>query len=261
MGFLAIDIGFSLYNPNRLNPVLPFSTLKIIGGNTQVQTKYSLTWEKAVDGMVLEPGSRVKTDSGSYASLSFSQGTTTKLEPGTDVIVAKLEINPDNELNAVTLKQQSGKTWNQVTRLADDSYHFQIQTPSADVKVRGTLFATEVDEMGKTTVQTTEGSVNVSAQGKEVQVPAGQQIIVTPGAAPSAPSPIPPARNEAAATSKATPKETALPTSKVNDQEKTSGQPESWFHLGDNDIDNQWVVISGIVVLLAGLLVLAWKKI
>jgi len=90
MGFLAVDIGFSLYNPNRLNPVLPFSTLKIIGGNTQVQTKYSLTWEKAVDGMVLEPGSRVKTDSDSYASISFSQWTATKLDPGTDVIVAML---------------------------------------------------------------------------------------------------------------------------------------------------------------------------
>jgi len=389
MGFLAIDIGFSLYNPNRLNPVLPFSTLKIIGGDTKVQTKYSLTWEKAVDGMVLEPGSRVKTASGSYASISFSQGTTTKLEPGTDIIVAKLEINPDNELNAITLKQQSGKTWNQVTRLADDSYHFQIQTPSADVKVRGTLFATEVDETGKTTVQTTEGSVKVSAQGKEVQVPAGQQTTVAPDAAPAAPAPLPPARNEivltisqpafglivdpsgssigylpdgttvnqiaasqlsppeaasqtvrirepyngdytlilrgvadssttlsveafaegkstlyysqscnvttentfilklhldvlngllgkandakftppesqtvpAATTSKATPKDTTPTTSKVNNQEKTSGQPESWFHLGDNDIDNQWVVISGIVVLLAGLLVLAWKKI
>jgi hypothetical protein len=64
------------------------------------------------------------------------------------------------------------------------------------VKVRGTLFATEVDEAGKTTVQTTEGSVNVSAQGKEVQVPAGKQTTVAPGAAPSSPAPIPPARNE-----------------------------------------------------------------
>ena len=194
--FLAVDIGFSLYNPDRLNSTLPFSTLNIIGGKIQVQTKDSLAWEKAEDGITLEPGSRVRTAPDSYASISFAQGTTTKLEPGTDLIVAKLENNQDKQLDTIVLKQQSGKTWNQVAKRGDDSYDFQIQTSSADVRVHGTLFATEVDESGKTIVQTTEGAVNVSAQGKEVQVPAGKQTLVEPGAAPSLPAPTPPARNE-----------------------------------------------------------------
>jgi uncharacterized protein (DUF736 family) len=194
--FLATDIGFSLYNPDRLSSLLPFSTLSIIGGKIQVQTKDSLAWEKAEDGMMLEPGSRVRTAPDSYASISFAQGATTKLEPGTDLIIAKLENNQDKKPDTVVLQQQSGRTWNQVAKIADDNYHFQIQTPSADVKVRGTLFATEVDESGKTIVQTTEGAVNVSAQGQEVQVPAGQQTMVKPGAAPSLPAPMPPARNE-----------------------------------------------------------------
>ena len=194
--FLAVDIGFSLYSPDRLNSILPFSTLNIIGGNIQVQTKDSLAWEKAKDGLILEPGSRVRTAPGSYASISFAQGTTSKLEPGTDLIVDKLESDKDNQLDTVVLKQQSGKTWNQVAKRADDSSYFQIQTSSADVRVHGTLFATEVDESGKTIVQTTEGSVSVSAQGREVPVPAGQQTTVEPGAAPSVPAPVPPARNE-----------------------------------------------------------------
>ena len=194
--FLAVDIGFSLYSPNRLNSILPFSTLNIIGGNIQVQTKDSLAWEKAKDGIMLEPGSRVRTAPDSYASISFAQGTTSKLEPGTDLIVDKLESDKDKQLDTVVLKQQSGKTWNQVAKRADGSSYFQIQTSSADIKVHGTLFATEVDESGKTIVQTTEGRVSVNAQGQEVQVPAGQQTVVKPGAAPSVPAPIPPARNE-----------------------------------------------------------------
>jgi hypothetical protein len=194
--FLAVDIGFSLYNPDRLNYTLPFSTLKIIGGKTQVQTKDSLAWEKAEDGIILEPGSRVRTAPDSYASISFAQGTTTKLEPGTDLIIAKLESNQDKQLDTIVLKQQSGKTWNQVAKRDNDNYYFQLQTSSADVKVHGTLFATEVDESGKTIVQTTEGAVSVSAQGQEVQVPAGKQTMVEPGAAPSLPAPMPPARNE-----------------------------------------------------------------
>jgi hypothetical protein len=194
--FLAVDIGFSLYSPNRLNSISPFSTLNIIGGNIQVQTKDSLAWKKAEDGMTLETGSRVRTAPDSFASISFAHGTTTKLEPGTDLIVDKLESDKDKQLDTVVLKQQSGKTWNQVAKRADDSSYFQIQTSSADVRVHGTLFATEVDKSGKTIVQTTEGRVSVNAQGQEVQVPAGQQTMVKPGAAPSVPAPIPPARNE-----------------------------------------------------------------
>jgi len=196
VGFLAIDIGFSLYNPGRLNAVLPFSVMKIIGGDIQVQDRDALAWETAADGVELEPGSRVRTDDNGYVSLSFFQGTTATLAPGTDVIISNLENDQENRLNGVTLRQKSGKTWNQVARLFDDSYHFLIETPSADINVRGTLFAAEVDEEGKTTVQTAEGSVSVSAQGKEVQVTAGQQTTVMPGCAPSEPEPIPPAGSE-----------------------------------------------------------------
>jgi hypothetical protein len=194
--FLAADVGFTLYNPNRLTSTLPFCTLHIISGDVQVQTKDALTWGKAEDGMMLEPGSRVRTPADSNASLVFSQGTTTKLEADTDLIVAKLEGNQDNQPDTVVLKQRTGKLWNQVAKSPDNDSHFQIQTPSADVKVYGTLFLTEVDKSGETLIKTTEGNVSVSAQGQEVQVPAGQQTRVETGAAPSAPAPIPPARNE-----------------------------------------------------------------
>jgi len=196
VAFLATDIGYSLYNPDRLNFTMPFSILKIIGGDIQVQTKNSLAWEKAKDGMLLEPGSRVRTNPDSCAAINFAEGTTTKLEPGTDVIITRLENNEDEQLDIIELKQRSGKTWNQVARLADDSYDFQINTTSADIIVHGTSFATEVDESGTTTVQTTEGDVSVKAQGQEVHVPAGQQTEVKAGLPPAAPQPIPPAKNE-----------------------------------------------------------------
>jgi hypothetical protein len=194
--FLAADIGFYLYDPERLNLALPFSTLNIIRGDIQVQTKDSLVWEKAEDGMTLEPGSRVRTATDAYAAIDFAPGTTTKLEPGTDVIIARLENNGNEQLDTVKLQQQSGKTWNQVAKREEDAYNFQIQTPSAEVVVHGTSFETEVDESGKTTVATTEGNVSVSAEGQKVNVPAGQQTTVTLGTPPAAPKPVPPAVNE-----------------------------------------------------------------
>jgi hypothetical protein len=196
VAFLAVDIGYALYNPGQVSFTLPFGTLKIIGGDIQVQTKDSLTWEEGRDGMPLEPGSRVRTAPDSCAMINFAEGTTTKLEPGTDVIITRLENNRDNQLDTITLKQQSGKTWNQVAKKVDDSYDFQIKTAAADIIVHGTSFATEVDKSGTTTVQTTEGDVSVSAEGQEVHVPGGQQTRVEAGLPPAAPEPMPPATNE-----------------------------------------------------------------
>jgi hypothetical protein len=193
---LAIDVGFSLYNPDRLDDTLPVCRLDIISGSIKVQTKDTLTWEKAEDGMVLAPGSRVRTAPDSQASITFFQGTTTKLEPGTDLIVVKLDSDKDNQPDSVVLKQQSGKTWNQVAARADGDQYFLLQTSSADIKVRGTLFSTEVDESGKTLVKTNKGRVDVSAQGEEVQVNAGTQTEVEPGAPPAAPAPVPPVSKE-----------------------------------------------------------------
>jgi hypothetical protein len=194
--FLAADVGFSLYNPDRIDTTAPICTLNVIGGNIKVQTKEALTWADAEDGMILEPGSRVMTEADSHASLLFSEGTTTKLEPDTEMIVSKLEGNQDNQPGTVVLKQRTGKTWNQVSKRPDDNGSFRIETSSAEIVVHGTLFSTEVDESGKTLIQTTEGLVNVNARGQAVLVAEGQQTEVEAGAAPSIPAAMPPARNE-----------------------------------------------------------------
>ncbi len=195
VAFLAVDAGFALYKPDRLALSSPFCVLDIINGNVLVMEKDSLSWEKASGKTLLEPGTRIKTAPNAHASITFTGGTTTKLEPGTDLVVDKIEESDDTRPYTVVLKQQLGKTWNQVDK-TDGNTSFQIRTTSANIKVHGTLFSTEVDAAGKTTVQTTEGKVGVSAGGQEVQVFAGAMTEVRPRSKPSAPAPIPPARNE-----------------------------------------------------------------
>ncbi|MDP2932446.1 MAG: FecR family protein [Chloroflexota bacterium] len=187
---LACDAGFWLYNPSRFAVVLSSYMLNILHGTVEVQTPDTITWEEAKDGMKLKPGSRVSTGADSHALLTFSEGTTTKLEPGTDLLVAKLESD------TIMLRQQSGRTWNQVAKLSDSRRRFEIQTPSANVMARGTLFLVNVDTSGRTFAQTTEGQVDVIAQGRTVNVFAGQQTEAKVGVPPSAPVPTPPARNE-----------------------------------------------------------------
>ncbi len=194
--FLAAEIGFTLYKPGQMIARVPFATLSIIGGDVQVQPNDSLNWEKAEEGRLLEPGDRVRTMPDSRGFITFSQGTTTKLEPDTDLIITDLEEDADKQPDKIVLEQRLGKTWTQVTERADGASYLRIQTASANIKVHGTLFATEVDREGKTIVQTTEGNVSVNAKGLEVYVPANQQTIIEPGAAPSLPVPMPTAKNE-----------------------------------------------------------------
>jgi hypothetical protein len=188
--FLAVYAGFTLYNPNRFTSSNPSCKLDVISGDIQVLKKESLTWEPAVSGSILEPGSRIKTAAGANGLITFSNGTTTKLEPGTDVIIDKILDGEDAEQYTVILKQQLGKTWNQVTKSLGKTV-FQIKTPSADINVHGTLFSTEVDKYGKTTVKTTEGRVSVAAQGEEVMVNPGKMVQVQPDQVPSQPADIP----------------------------------------------------------------------
>jgi hypothetical protein len=195
IAFLAVYAGFTLYNPDRFSYSSPSCKLNIICGDIQVLEKDSLAWEPAVDGMVLEPGSRVKTAAGANGVITFSNGTTTKLEPGTDVIIDKIDEGQDSQQFAVILKQQTGKIWNQVKKSADKTA-FQIRTASAQVDVHGTLFSTEVDKSGKTVVKTTEGQVSVTAQGEEVEVNPGKMVEVLPDQAPSQPVDIPEPRYE-----------------------------------------------------------------
>lgn len=196
LAFLAVDVGFSLYRNDRFNEASPVCTLNVLSGDIKVLPADAYMWEQAVDGMVLEPGSRVRTGENSYASLTFSEGTTTSIEPGTDLIIDQLGSSDSTQPKSILLKQRSGKTWNQVAKMCEDDSSFRIQTSSANIIVHGTLFSTEIDESGTTLVQTAEGLVNVSAGGEAVLVSEGQQTTVREGASPYIPAPTPPAESE-----------------------------------------------------------------
>jgi len=181
---------FGFISPSPTSAFASECTLTTLTGSVELQNQGSSIWEEAETGMTLKAGSWVRTAPDSDAVLTFFNGTTVKLEPGTVLLVEKAEGVRENQLTTIVLKQRLGRTWSRVTKLADPGSHYEIQTPSASALVRGTLFVTEVDETGATSVQTIEGLVSVSAEGEEVFLPAGRQTTVKPGAPPSEPVPL-----------------------------------------------------------------------
>ncbi|OGO23548.1 MAG: hypothetical protein A2144_11150 [Chloroflexi bacterium RBG_16_50_9] len=187
--FLTIAISIGAFNFGSPPTVLASEcTLSILSGDVAIQTPNAGAMQRGDDGMTLSVGTRIKTEPGSHALITFFDGSTIKLQPGTEIEIQKLESN-SQETTTIVLKQWMGKTWSRVVKMADPGSRYEIETPSAYAIVRGTLFATEVDATGETTVATTEGLVSVIAQGEEVYLPPDQQTMVASGANPSAPFP------------------------------------------------------------------------
>ncbi|MFC2122447.1 histidine kinase N-terminal 7TM domain-containing protein, partial [Bacteroidota bacterium] len=190
--FLALTAYFL---PDALNtmpsPSGPASqcTVTILRGSVEVMSQGLLNWQQGTDGMSLAEGTRLRTSSDAHALLTFFEGSTIKLEPNTDIEIQQIN-DTEDEPATILLKQWMGRTWSNVTKKADSGSHYAIETPSAVALVHGTLFATEVDGTGITTVATTEGLVSVVAQDEEVYVPAAQQTEVERGAPPSQTKPV-----------------------------------------------------------------------
>ena len=153
----------------------------------------------AFDGDVFATGDAVRADKLGRAVLTFFDGSTISVDPGSKVRVASLSKMPTGAIQ-LTLEQSAGRTWASVSKLASPDSKFEIRTPSMVATVRGTTFETIVETQpdGKvvTTIKTNEGEVLVQAQaGGEVRVPAGTQVDVKedqpapPAAQPQPPTP------------------------------------------------------------------------
>lgn len=145
---------------------------------------------RAADGQVLSAGDRVRTADPGHAVVTFLDGSTVEIEPATTITVAQATAAASGAIT-IQLEQAIGRTWSSVQRLARPDSKFELRTPTATATVRGTGFVTEVLASGATTVTTTDGIVQVSAQGTTVVVPAGSLTTVQPSAPPSPPGPAP----------------------------------------------------------------------
>ena len=160
-------------------------TLTIIKGTVRVLVAGSANWIQGSDGMTLTVGTRINTLPDAKALLTFYDGSTIELDQSTDLEIQKSE--SDGKSSNIVLKQYLGKTVSRVIELMDPGSRYEIQTPSAFALVRGTLFSVEIVGLNNSLIKVIEKTVTVGAQGKTVSVPAGYQVTVLFGAAPSAP--------------------------------------------------------------------------
>ncbi len=160
--------------------------LSILDGTASV-ARGAAAFVSASDGDIVSTGDRVQTADRSHAMISFFDGSTLEIEPATTVQIEETQVAASGAI-AIRIAQTLGRTWASVQKLTRADSKFEIRTPTLTAAVRGTGFITEVLADGTSTVQTTDGTVQVTAQGQSVLVGAGQSTSAQPNAPPTTPA-------------------------------------------------------------------------
>lgn len=167
-------------------PAASASTILTVFTDTVFVASSSNQFVAARDGDPVRVGDSLRTDNGGHALITFFDGSTLELEPATIVRVEAATTNPNGSIT-IALTQTIGRSWASVQKLTRVDSKFEIKTPAATAAVRGTAFLTEVLADGTTRIETSEGTVEVSAQGQSVLVGAGQTTSVQVNAPPTRP--------------------------------------------------------------------------
>jgi len=167
------------------------STLTILSGSVWIRHAGG-DFGSAADGAVLVAGDSVMTGADARAVLTYFEGSTVEMEPGTELSIDAARSDPNGD-TIIVMQQHLGMTWNVVTHLLTTGSRYEIHTSTATASVRGTQFTVAVAPDGTTTETTTEGAVaNSDAQGiGTVLTLPGQQTTTRKGEAPSEPAPAP----------------------------------------------------------------------
>ena len=154
-------------------------------GTVQIRHGLDGGWQDARPGDALLPSDGVRTTDGSYAVLVGGETWEVKMEPGTEVGIGDLK-------ESITrLLLESGMAKATVKGQGRHTFEVRAQGSDASASTDGGVFTIASNGKGTVAVGTESGEVAFSGGGRVVIVRAGQQSIVKPGQAPSAPVTIP----------------------------------------------------------------------
>ncbi len=172
------------------------TTLTILSGEVQIKPKGAPDWKEGLQGQTLTTGDSIRAAKDAAAIVTYFEGSTTAIEDEAEIILNKIEKNPNGVTTEISTQIVVGKTWTKVARLLDPASSFAMETQSAVAVVRGTEFAVGVNPDGSVVVTTGEGEVALAPPGappgSAVIVKAGFESKASPGQPPTQPQPAPP---------------------------------------------------------------------
>jgi len=173
------------------------AALSILNTDITAQRGGAGDFGPALDGDLYKTGDVVKSSQNGRAVLTFFDGSSLTVDPGSLVKVTTLNRLEGGGIQ-VTIEQTLGRTWASVQKLKTADSKFEVKTPTSTAAVRGTAFVTNVQQQPdgtlKVSYEADDGQLLISAvAGGTTTVNANQTTEVgTNQPAPANATPLPP---------------------------------------------------------------------
>ncbi|MFW8601496.1 FecR domain-containing protein [Desulfobacterota bacterium M19] len=196
-----------LSNPARIYPgdvlVFPVDLLKgvplagvvtFIKGTAEFLPAGGSSWMSLKLNAVLMPGEVIKTLKDSAVQISYHDGDILFLRDNTRLRIDSARARTSHN-RVYEMFLEAGRAINTIRRSTGKKVRYRVRTPTAVAAARGTEFRTRVEGDDVTRVEVLKGAVNVTADGRALEVAAGHGAVVRPKeAAPQLAALLPPPR-------------------------------------------------------------------
>jgi hypothetical protein len=164
-----------------------FATLHVLQGTVEVR-EGKAGFRPGTDGLVLRAGDVVRTGEDGRASITYFDGSETRLDFNTTFRLVELASLPDTPNGKIIeADQDGGRTFQRVREITDSESRLDVGAPTAVASVRGTLYSWWVRPDTTTVLwvlpdeEPGAGVVAVILEdGTEVEVPEGHGLVVLP---------------------------------------------------------------------------------
>jgi hypothetical protein len=139
---------------------------------------------------IVYDGDHIRTDATGQALVTYRDGSTVLLDTDSELVIEYIRAD-DGDL-IVRMRQTLGRAWYTISQSLSWRGRYEVRTAAMASVIRagsGSLVIVGPD--GETTVVAIDGSVETTADGISLTLPAGKKTTVTPGHPPSSPAPAP----------------------------------------------------------------------
>jgi len=133
---LVVAVAAFLFVPRAGNvAAADAATLAVLHGDVETQHA-GAAFVPALDGDAIATGDVVRANGRGQAVITFFEGSTLTVEPGSDVTITALARAGTDGLQ-VTILQTLGRTWASVQKLRNPDARFEIRTPTSTASGAG----------------------------------------------------------------------------------------------------------------------------
>lgn len=159
-----------------------FKILVKVKGKVECKKGSEDKWKQIFSQRPVADNDEARTLESSEGKLLLPGGNVVRMYENTSVQIGKIEMGDASISSQV--KQNAGKVLVEVKRATGKKQKFEVQTPTAVLAVRGSVFYSEVGVDGGTKAKAIIDPLEVTAQGKTVICQPGFVTTVQPGMQP-----------------------------------------------------------------------------